>query len=135
MIGASVAFATIMLFWAQSFTSASGTGFSSNIDEDNARASEQFNIDEVKIGSETTKVYIRNFGDNPVRIVAIYLQNTTSGEDLSIDSELNPAQIVLARSVSMVSVQFESSAMSGQMVTIQVASDRGNTYRKSFSVD
>jgi hypothetical protein len=134
LVGVSVLFTTIVLFWSQSVTGQAGSAMSTNIYLSNMRASEQFSIDEVLFGGEELKVYVRNFGDVPVRITAVYVYDTETGALLNTGTELPSPKVVLPRSQSSISVSFKSSPYLNRMVSIRLASDRGNVYERVFTV-
>lgn len=138
LIGASAAFTSIILFWSQSFLSQSTTSYGNRIFISNLAASEQFSIDEVILDNTTTSVFVRNFGDVPVQVAAVYIHDAATGALLNEgDSQLSPIIVILPRTARLITTSPAPATplIENTTVTIRVASDRGNQIEENFNVE
>jgi len=127
MIAASVLMASIVMFWTFSFQQSAGSSFSQAIFQSAGQASEQFSIDDVNFVTGTPKtmrVYVRNFGDEPIKVVQVYVDSV---------NYTTTQTVVVARTYAAVTVQYSGWA-SGETHVIRVATERGGTFERSFRV-
>ncbi len=126
MIMASVAMASVLMYWSLSFQSGAQASYSTAIYQSNAQASEQISIDDVYFISspKSMTVYVRNFGDTPVMIKQVYVDGT---------SHTTTETTIVARTYGGVSVQY-SSWLSTETHVIRVATALGSQYERSFKV-
>jgi len=116
MIGA------IVLLWALSLTSSSQSGYEYGVLQSNAKLAEQFSIDDVYFNSTGMVVYVRNYGDIPLKMVAAYIDG---------NSENISSVVIAAKGLEVVSIE-GFVGVSGETYRIRVVSERGNYYEGSF---
>ncbi|MFQ6134221.1 MAG: hypothetical protein ACE5KU_00200 [Nitrososphaerales archaeon] len=117
MIG--ILIAGLVLMWSLSFISAGQTSFSGGVFVSNAKLVEQISIDNVNFGTST--IYVRNYGDDSVKIVAVYVD----GEEKTV----TPKTISARDSQPVVTT--ESLPIEGTH-SIRVATERGTYYEEMF---
>lgn len=120
MIG--VLIAGLVLIWALSFVSTGQTGFSEGVFFSNAKLAEQISIDNVDFGANT--IYVRNYGDSPVKIVAVYVDGN--------ETTLVSGSITISARDSQPIVTSESLPEEGTY-SIRVATERGTQYEAMFT--
>ena len=119
MIG--VLIASLVLFWSLSFVSTGQAGFSGGVSVSNERLAEQISIDNVNFDADT--IYVRNYGDSPVKIVAVYVdENKTAMVSESIIISARDSQPI----VTAVSLPEEGTHI------FRVATERGTQYEGMF---
>lgn len=117
MIG--ILIASLVLLWSLTSLSTSQASYSEGVAVSNAKLVEQISIDNVNFGADT--IYVRNYGDNTVRIVTVYV----NGEEMTI----TPTTISSRDSQPIVTT--ESLPQTGTH-SIRVATERGTTYEEIF---
>lgn len=124
MISASMLLTTLVLYWGLSIQGQSLTNFGSAIARGSNAAEEDISIDSMlflKTGSSPNTyaaiVYVRNFGNTPVRLAGIHLQNLQSGAAIpAYDCEVTQVvgsiqhMVIVARAMLPVSLSSTVSA-------------------------
>ncbi len=158
MIAAAVLFTSIMLYWGQAYLGQSTTNLGSAIFRSNNAAAEDISIDGVlfvKGGSGLcvgsgycVTVYVRNFGDTPVRIAGIHIANLQSVVSQAFDCEVttNPPavthMVIVARKMNVVNLSNNCSttglllppSWASNSISIQVSSEAGTKYQNNYSL-
>lgn len=115
MIG--VVISSFLLFWSLSLTSGSGEGFDTGIFANNAKLEEQISIDNINFDTKT--IYVRNYGDNPVKIRAIYIDGAK--EDID--------ETITARNAVAINI---ANLPINRTITVRVATERGTQFEEMF---
>lgn len=121
----SVVLATTVMFWGLSLQSGTQASYSEAIRQSNDQITEQLSIDEVYFNSgppKSIKVYVRSFGDIPLRVVQIYVDGV---------AYTTTNTTIVARASAGVDTQY-TGWTSGSTYIIRVATLRGNVYEQSF---
>ncbi len=121
----SVVLATTVMFWGLSLQSGTQASYSEAIRQSNDQVTEQLSIDEVYFSGPTSiRVYVRSFGDIPLRVVQIYVDGTAC-------TITTPETTIVARA----SLGVDATCTlwtGGTTYIIRVATLRGSTYERSF---
>jgi len=155
LIAASALMVTLALFWGLSIQGQSLSNFGQAIYRGNSQAAEQLSIDGVLFTKIATSspfnfaptVYVRNFGDLPIKIAAFHFKVLQSGiSPASYDCELTTHTTIVARAmltfnldttnickVSPGVVEF-ANAWNGQTISIQVSTEGGTSFSKNYAV-
>ena len=120
-----VVITSFILFWGLSLISGSGEGFIGGIFANNARIEENISIDNININFEENNIniYVRNYGDKPVKISAIYI-------NYNEPEEVEPPITVTARDSTEIEGEYN-----GECATtciIKIATERGTVYEEMF---
>ena len=156
MVAAAALFTSIMLYWGSAYLGQSTTNLGGAIFRSNNAAAEGISIDTVlftKIGSPTNAytvtLYVRNFGDTPVKIAGVHFKNLQSGATTpGYDCEVTPShmtivaratkQIVLASNLTCSPALGTSSTLAptwnGASISIRVNTEAGTSYQNNYSI-
>ncbi len=156
MLAAATLFTSIVLYWGLAFQGQSLQNYGNAIFRSNNAAAEQVSIDTVlftKFGSPTNAytatIYVRNFGDNPIKIAGVHITNLQSGSiPIGYDCELTPHLTIVARFMSSIALTTNvtcspalgipfstfSSSWNSATIQIKVSTEAGTSYQNNYAV-
>lgn len=118
-----VVITSFILFWGLSLISGSSEGFIGGIFANNARIEENISIDNINF--ENKIIYVRNYGDNPVKISATYINDIVEEIEIPITvSARNSEEIIVENN--------GESFTSDSTYIIKIATERGTVYEEMF---
>ncbi len=114
---------SFILLWGLSLISGSGEGFIGGIFANNARIEENISIDNINF--ENKIIYVRNYGDKPLKISAIYIND--------IVKEFKIPITVSARNSKEINVENNGDDFtSDSTYIIKIATERGTLYEEMY---
>jgi len=122
LIAAGVMLGAAILLWSLSLTASEQSGYDVGVLQSGSKIAEQFSIDDVYFNSTGMVVYVRNYGDVPVKMVAVY-----------VDGESKSAETVSIAAGGVEAITVDGFVgVSGETYRVRVTSERGNYYEGSF---
>ncbi|MFC1753986.1 hypothetical protein ACFL96_11450 [Thermoproteota archaeon] len=112
-----VIISSVIMMWGLSLISGTGEGFSGGIFSNNARIEEHISIDNVNFKSKT--IYVRNYGDIPIKIRAIYVDEVIEEFD----------ETITARNSKGINVTLPFD----MDIIVRLATERGTQYEEIFN--
>ncbi len=161
MVAAAVLFTSIMMFWGLSFQGQSLSNYGSAINRSNNAAAEEISIDNVlftKVTSSpntyTATVYVRNFGDSPLKLAGIHLKVLQGGiSPAAYDCEVTIGGgihlTIVSRAMQSITLNTASpssgnpgctspitfsSTWDAQTISIELDTDAGTKFHNNYAV-
>jgi flagellin-like protein len=132
LVMTTVSLSTIFFFWSIGYLGQSQSAISVGLSSGNARVQEQFSIEQVRFWGTNNQitVYIRNFGDLPVTVDHVFLNGKLYAPDTTPSIT---AVTITGRAVQSITITESSLWSSSQNFIIEVASNRGNTFKQGYT--
>ncbi len=163
MLAAATLFTSIVLYWGLSIQGQSLQNYGGALFKSNNQVTEELSIDSTYFSAASTTpklytstLYVRNFGDSPIKIAAVHIKNLQTGATpAGIDCEVTSPTLhptVLARSMGpgtppagilLTSQQCTPTGAlagtfplcwEGQSISIQVNTVSGTSYQKNYVI-
>lgn len=110
--------ASFIMLWGLSLISGTGEGFIGGLFSNNAQLEEHISIDTVDFKSKT--IYIRNYGDIPIKIRSIYIDDEKKDFEETISARNS-------KGINVTHVFYP-----GITYTVRLATERGTQFEEMF---
>ena len=131
LITSAVALGSVVFFWGLSFAGDTQSSLGGAIFEENSKVGEHFRIETVyfdttDLGDLKLRIYVRNYGINPLDISGVFINNVIQ-DGITVTliggrGTTNPTA----------PLDFDFTFVSGETYIIKVSTQRGNTFESHY---